>query len=172
MCRMRCTPSLTRPGARGQHSKLPTSELLEAYSQEYPREADELQRILASELPDGWEEALPVFPPSPKGDATRNSSGKSLNALANVLPNLIGGSADLAGSNKTTIENRPFIKAGDFDGPNIHFGVREHAMAGILNGMALHGGVIPYGGTFLVFSDYMRGAMRLAALRGCASSMC
>ncbi|MCX7854295.1 MAG: transketolase, partial [Caldilineales bacterium] len=89
-----------------------------------------------------------------------------INALASVLPNLIGGSADLAGSNKTTITGAPFMKPGDFGGPNIHFGVREHGMGGILNGMALHGGVLPFGGTFLVFSDYMRGAIRLAALSG------
>ena len=130
-------------------------------------------RILSGALPDGWENALPVFPPSPKGDATRNTGGKALNALAKVIPNLVGGSADLAGSNKTTIEGQPFIKAGDFGGPNIHFGVREHGMAGILNGMALHGGLIPFGGTFLVFSDYMRGGMRLSALEpACASSTC
>jgi transketolase len=109
---------------------------------------------------------LPVYPPSPKGDATRNTSGKAINALAAVLPNLIGGSADLAASNKTTISGAPFIKPDDFGGPNIHFGVREHGMGGILNGMALHGGVIPYGGTFMVFSDYMRGAIRLAAISG------
>jgi transketolase len=151
---------------RGAALEAEYNEQLDAYTRAYPDEAAELKRMLASELPEGWEEALPVFPPSAKGDATRNSSGKSLNALAKVLPNLIGGSADLAGSNKTTIEGQPFIKAGDFGGPNIHFGVREHGMAGILNGMALHGGVLPYGGTFLIFSDYMRGAMRLAALSG------
>ena len=152
--------------SRGAALEAAYNELLAEYTKAYPAEAAELKRILASELPDGWEEALPVFPPSPKGDATRNTGGKTLNALAKVLPNLIGGSADLAGSNKTTIEGQPFIKAGDFGGPNIHFGVREHGMAGILNGMALHGGVIPYGGTFLVFSDYMRGGMRLAAISG------
>jgi transketolase len=152
--------------SRGAALEAAYNELLEGYAKAYPAEAAELKRILASELPDGWEEALPVFPPSPKGDATRNTSGKTLNALAKVLPNLIGGSADLAGSNKTTIEGQPFLKAGDFGGPNIHFGVREHGMGGILNGMALHGGVLPYGGTFLVFSDYMRGAIRLAALSG------
>ncbi len=124
------------------------------------------QALARGELPDGWEEALPVYPPSPKGDATRNTSGKAINALAAVLPNLIGGSADLAASNKTTISGAPFIKPDDFGGPNIHFGVREHGMGGILNGMALHGGVIPYGGTFMVFSDYMRGAIRLAAISG------
>ncbi|MBK8047054.1 MAG: transketolase [Anaerolineales bacterium] len=134
------------------------------YAAAYPAEAAEYRRAMAGELPDGWESALPIFPPSPKGDATRNTGGKVLNALAAAIPNIIGGSADLAGSNKTTIEKQPWISADNFGGPNIHFGVREHGMGGILNGMALHGGVIPYGGTFLIFSDYMRGAMRLAAL--------
>jgi transketolase len=142
------------------------NEQLAAYTAAYPAEGAELKRVLASELPANWEAAVPVFEPSAKGDATRNTGGKTLNALAKVMPNLIGGSADLAASNKTTIEGQPFIKPGDFGGPNIHFGVREHGMAGILNGMALHGGVLPYGGTFLIFSDYMRGAMRLAALSG------
>lgn len=152
--------------SRGAALEAAYNQQLDAYCAQYPAEGAELKRILASELPDGWEAAVPVFPPSPKGDATRNTGGKSLNALAKVIPNLVGGSADLAGSNKTTIEGQPFIKAGDFGGPNIHFGVREHGMAAILNGMSLHGGVVPYGGTFLVFSDYMRGAMRLAALSG------
>jgi transketolase len=83
-----------------------------------------------------------------------------------VSPNLVGGSADLAGSNKTTISAYPFVEASNFATPNFRFGVREHAMAGILNGMALHGGLIPYGGTFLVFSDYLRGSLRLGALMG------
>lgn len=150
-------------GARLEESH---AQLMATYAATYPELAAELNRFLSGDLPDGWEEALPVFPPSPKGDATRNTSGKTINALAAVLPNLIGGSADLAASNKTTINGAPFLKPDDFGGPNIHFGVREHGMGGILNGMALHGGVIPYGGTFLVFSDYMRGAIRLAALTG------
>ncbi len=140
-------------------------ELFTAYAAAYPDEAAEYQRMMAGELPEGWEEAIPVFPAG-KGVATRNASGKVLNAIAPAIPNLVGGSADLAESNKTTIEGAPFVQAGDFGGPNIHFGVREHGMGGILNGMALHGGLIPYGGTFLVFSDYMRGSIRLAALTG------
>ncbi|HHY56398.1 MAG TPA: transketolase, partial [Chloroflexi bacterium] len=152
--------------ARGARLEDSHAQLMAAYAAAYPDQAAELNRFLSGELPDGWEEALPIYPPSPKGDATRNTSGKAINALAAVLPNLIGGSADLAASNKTTINGAPFIKPDDFGGPNIHFGVREHGMGGILNGMALHGGVIPYGGTFLVFSDYMRGAIRLAALTG------
>ncbi|MCB9158528.1 MAG: transketolase [Caldilineaceae bacterium] len=140
-------------------------ERLAAYAAAHPAAAAEFTRMMAGELPDGWEEAIPVFPAG-KGDATRNSSGKVLNALAAVLPNMVGGSADLAGSNKTTISGQPFIDPESFAGPNVHFGVREHGMAGMLNGMALHGGLIPYGATFLVFSDYMRGSMRLAALMG------
>jgi transketolase len=152
--------------ARGARLEDSHAQLMSAYAAAHPELAAELERFLSGELPDGWEEALPIFPASAKGDATRNSSGKVINALAAVLPNLIGGSADLAGSNKTTISSAPFIKPDDFGGPNIHFGVREHGMGGALNGMALHGGVIPYGGTFLIFSDYMRGAIRLAALSG------
>lgn len=149
---------------RGVELENQHAALLNGYTAAYPAEAAELRLVLSGALPDGWEKTLPIYPPSPKGDATRNWGGKVLNELVKVVPNLVGGSADLAGSNKTTIGNRPFIKPGDYFGPNVHFGVREHGMAGALNGMALHGGIVPYGGTFLVFSDYMRGAMRLAAL--------
>lgn len=149
---------------RGKAFEAEFSHQLEAYSEHYPAEAAELQRFLAGELPDGWESALPQFAGKP--DATRNASGMTINELAKIIPNLIGGSADLAGSNKTTISGQPFVQADHFAAPNFRFGVREHAMGGILNGMALHGGVIPYGGTFLVFSDYMRASMRLAALMG------
>lgn len=151
---------------RGSRAEDAHVQLMAAYAAAYPELAAELHRFVSGDLPDGWEEALPLFPPSAKGDATRNSSGQVLNALASVLANLVGGSADLAASNKTTINGAPFLKPGDFGGPNIHFGVREHGMGGILNGMALHGGLLPFGGTFLVFSDYMRGAIRLAALSG------
>ncbi len=150
---------------KGRAWEAGSEQMLEAYARDYPAEAAELRRVLAGELPDGWEQALPDFSGG-KPDATRNTSGKVINALASVLPNLIGGSADLAGSNKTTISGKPFVRAGDFGGPNINFGVREHGMGAVLNGMAVHGGVIPYGGTFLIFSDYMRPAMRLAALMG------
>ncbi len=138
---------------------------LAAYAAAYPAEAAEYEQMLSGNLPDGWEEAVPVFLPEGRL-ATRQASGKTINAIAPALPNLVGGSADLAASNNTTISGQPFIEAGNFAGPNVHFGVREHAMAGILNGMAVHGGLIPYGATFLVFSDYMRGSMRLAALMG------
>ncbi len=150
---------------RGKQWESEYSDLLEAYSQSYPNEAAELRRLMAGELPQDWQKALPVFE---AGDsiATRNAGGTVINALAEVIPNLVGGSADLAGSNKTTITSSGFMQAGDYSGNNIHFGVREHAMGGILNGMALHGGVIPHGATFLTFTDYMRPSMRLAALMG------
>ncbi|MBW7885929.1 MAG: transketolase [Caldilineaceae bacterium] len=152
--------------SRGNSEEDAHTQIMGAYAKEYPQEAAELKRMFSGELPEGWEEALPVFAPSAKGDATRNSSGKVINALAPVIGNLVGGSADLAGSNKTTINGVPFLAPDDFGGANVHFGVREHGMGAILNGMALHGGVIPYGATFLVFSDYMRGSVRLAALTG------
>lgn len=127
----------------------------------------ELQAVAAGELPAGWESAVPVFA-ADKDQATRSASGTVLNALGNVLPNLLGGSADLAPSNKSDLKC-----SGDYAccaadcGRNIHFGVREHVMGAIVNGMAVHGGVIPYGATFLVFADYMRPQLRLSALMGC-----
>jgi transketolase len=113
---------------------------------------------------DGWDKSIPSFPADAKGMATRVASGTVLNAIAPTVPNLIGGSADLAPSNKTMIKGEDVFQGGQYHGRNFHFGVREHGMGSILNGMALHGGLIPYGGTFLIFSDYMRPAIRLAAL--------
>ena len=130
-------------------------------------------RLAARQLPDGWAQALPSFPADAKGMATRKASGTILTALAPVLPELWGGSADLAESNLTTMEGEPsFIPVdhqtamwrGNPYGRTLHFGIREHGMGAILNGIALHGGTRPYGGTFLVFSDYMRGSVRLASL--------
>jgi transketolase len=138
--------------------------MLEAYAKIYPQEAEQFRRALSGELPEGWEETLPVFPTDAKGMATRAASGQVLNAIAPALPTLIGGSADLAPSNNTQLKGYPVFANHGFAGRNFHFGVREHGMASVLNGMALHGGVIPYGGTFLVFSDYARPAIRLAAL--------
>jgi len=130
-----------------------------------------LERLQARELPAGWTDALPTFEPSEKGMATRKASGEVLSALSDVLPELWGGSADLAGSNNTTMKGADsFLPAGsevkDANpyGRTLHFGIREHAMGSTMNGMVLHGGTRPYGGTFLVFSDYMRPAVRLAAL--------
>jgi transketolase len=140
------------------------TQLFNEYSKTYPELADELSRRLEGRLPDGWDAGLPEFPADEKGMATRISSGKVLNALAVKLPELTGGSADLAPSNKTWIDGEPSFQPETRQGRNMHFGVREHAMGSIVNGMAVHGGVIPYGGTFLVFSDYMRPAIRLSAL--------
>ncbi|RME43641.1 MAG: transketolase [Caldilineae bacterium] len=137
---------------------------LQAYSRAFPAEAEQFRRALSGELPPGWEDALPTFSPDAGPLATRAASGKVLNALAPLLPTLIGGSADLAPSNNTYLKDYPPFQAENFAGRNFHFGVREHGMTAILNGMALHGGVIPYGGTFLVFSDYSRPAIRLAAM--------
>ncbi len=136
----------------------------EAYKRIHPALGAELQRRLDGKFPKDWEKSLPAFSPDPKGMSTRVASGKTINALANILPELLGGSADLAPSNNTKIEGSPAFQKDSFAGRNFHFGVREHAMGSILNGMAVFGGVIPYGGTFLVFSDYMRPAIRLAAL--------
>lgn len=139
------------------------NEMFQAWSMEYPELRRLWDRIMQGRLPDYLFRNLPDFS-GDKPMATRAASGKVINALASELPELIGGSADLAGSNKTKIENSPPFLPGQYNGRNIHFGVREHGMGAILNGMSLHGGVRPYGGTFLIFSDYMRPAIRLAAL--------
>ena len=130
----------------------------------YPDMGQMFEKQLKGELPQGWDKDIPVFPTDPKGKATRVISGLVLNAIAKNVPALMGGSADLAPSNKTWIDNEENFQAGSYDQRNIHFGVREFGMTAVLNGMALHGGFIPYGGTFLIFSDYMRPAIRLAAL--------
>ena len=134
------------------------------YQSAYPEQGSELARRIDGKLPENWESALPKFPPDEKGMATRAASGKALNALAAFIPELMGGSADLEPSNKTWIANEPAFQAESPEGRNMHFGVREHAMGGIVNGMSVHGGLIPYGATFLVFSDYMRASVRLSAL--------
>ncbi len=135
----------------------------EAYRADHPALAADLERTAAGELPAGWEDSLPDLAHAP-ATATRNHSGKVLQAAAAAVPAMIGGSADLGGSNKTDIAGSGDHLAGNPGGRIVHFGVREHAMGAIMNGMALHGGVHPFGGTFLVFSDYMRPAIRLAAL--------
>ena len=134
------------------------------YLNDYPREGAGFEKQLKGELPSGWDRDIPVFPVDAKGKATRVASGTVLNSIAKNVPSLMGGSADLAPSNKTLIDNEKGFQAGSYDGRNIHFGVREFGMTAVLNGMALHGGFIPYGGTFLIFSDYMRPAIRLACL--------
>jgi len=154
---------------RGMRLEAEWQSRFKAYAEAYPDLARELQRRLEGSLPDGWDEALPFFPADPKGIATRAASGKVINHLAARLPELIGGSADLAPSNNTWINGSPAFQKETPEGRNFHFGVREHAMGAIVNGMAVHGGVIPYGATFLVFSDYMRPAIRLSAMSHYAS---
>jgi transketolase len=137
--------------------------LFDTYRHAHPQNARELDRRLAGELPSGWDHVLPSFPPG-SSQATRQASGATLNALAPVVPELIGGSADLAPSNDTLLAGEPSVARGSYGGRNLHFGIREHAMAAVANGLALHGGLRPYVATFLAFSDYLRPAMRLAAL--------
>ncbi|MCA9580783.1 MAG: transketolase, partial [Myxococcales bacterium] len=142
-----------------------------AYEGAYPELAAELRRAIAGELPEGWDRDLPVFEASEKGMATRKASGDVLAALAGKVPNLVGGSADLAGSNLSFQKGLPEFQDHDGAGAprNVHWGIREHGMASAVNGMALHGGVIPYGATFLIFADYMKPALRLSALMGVPS---
>ena len=149
---------------RGRELEYDWKMRFDAYKRIHPSLGVELQRRLNGELPKDWESALPVFPVDAKGMATRASSGKTINAIAAKLPELIGGSADLAPSNNTKIDGSPAFQKDSYAGRNFHFGVREHAMGAALNGLAVFGGVIPYGGTFLVFADYVRPAIRLAAI--------
>ncbi|MCW2601062.1 MAG: Tkt1, partial [Frankiales bacterium] len=161
--------------ARGRAAHAEWQQAFDAWAAANAEGKALLDRMLIRSLPAGWQDVLPVFEPDPKGMATRKASGEVLNALASVLPELWGGSADLAESNNTTMEGEPsFIPEehqtknfpGNRYGRTLHFGIREHGMGAILNGIALHDGTRPYGGTFLVFSDYMRPAVRLAALMG------
>ncbi|MDR3565677.1 MAG: transketolase [Negativicutes bacterium] len=136
----------------------------EGYEQTYPELTAEWRQWMSKKVPAVTGGESHVFPVDEKGMATRVAAGLALNQLAKALPNLLGGSADLAPSTKTLLEGADDFTAGNYAGRNIHFGVREHAMGGILNGLALYGGLIPFGATFLIFSDYMRPAIRLAAL--------
>lgn len=139
------------------------NENFEAYAQVYPELVEQWELMMSGKVPENWDELLPEFPAG-KSVATRAASGQVLNAIAEAIPALIGGSADLAPSNNTYLEAFSDIQANDFAGRNIRYGVREHAMGAVMNGLTLHGGIIPYGGTFLVFADYLRPAIRLAAL--------
>jgi transketolase len=134
------------------------------YRAKYPDLADQVYRMMHRQLPEGWDKDLPTFAADAKGMATRDASGKVLNAIGKNVPWLMGGSADLAGSNNTHIEGEADFEAGSYAGRNLHFGVREHSMGSLMNGMSLHGGVRVYGATFLIFSDYMKPPVRLAAL--------
>jgi transketolase len=157
------------------------NERFAAYAKAHPELAQEWKRVMAGELPEGWDAGIPSFAPEDKPVATRAAGGKVLNALAARVPEIMGGSADLNPSTSTALK-----EAGDFENPastatdrqgavggpwgyegrNLHFGVREHAMGGITSGLALHGGIRPFASTFLVFADYMRGSVRLAAIMG------
>ena len=141
------------------------NQLFARYKEQYPEEARLLDRMHEAELPEGWDSVLPTYKPEDKGIATRVHSGNCLNALAEVLPELIGGSADLAPSNNTLLKSSGDFQKGQYENRYIRFGVREHGMGSICNGLALDGsGLIPYCATFLVFTDYMRAAIRLSAL--------
>jgi transketolase len=139
-------------------------KVYEAYKAANPALEKELQRRLRGELPEGWEEALPTFTAKDGSVASRAASGVVINAIARKIPELIGGSADLASSTNTIIKGEPSFSAENYAGRNFHFGIREHGMGSIMNGMSLTGGIIPYGATFLIFSDYMRPPVRLACI--------
>ena len=150
---------------RGRQQQEEWQARLKAYRQAYPEEARQLEEALSGELPKGWDRGLAdLFKPGDKPIATREASGQVMNAIADQVHTFIGGSADLAPSTKTLLKDHGHYGFEDYCGHNMHFGVREHAMGSIANGMALHGGTLPYTATFLIFSDYMRPPMRLAAL--------
>ena len=166
---------------RGQEAEETWDTMLSAYAREYPELARELRCAMEGSLPEGWDADIPAFPADPKGMASRAASGKIMNAIASRLPSLVGGSADLDPSTNTALKGMgdfesPDVQPADrqgtvggdwgYAGSNFHFGVREHAMAAAINGMAAHGGLIPFGATFFTFSDYLRPSLRLAALMG------
>ncbi len=148
----------------GKEAEMQWQKKFTVYAEAYPDLAAEWKRLMSGELPKDWDAEIPAFSPEEKPVATRSASGKVLNAIAAKVPELMGGSADLAPSNKTWLNGTPVFQKNAYEGRNFHFGVREHAMGAIMNGMILHKGIRPYGGTFLVFADYMRSTLRLAAL--------
>ncbi len=148
----------------GEKGEKEWTELFNRYMKEYPELAAEFSRRMSGELPEDIEQYLKPFAADEKGMATRSASGKVINQLAGHLPELMGGSADLTPSNNTWIDGETAFQKDNHAGRYLHFGVREHGMGSVINGMAYHGGIIPYGGTFLVFSDYMRPAIRLSAI--------
>jgi len=150
--------------SRGEQWESEWNQHLADYKTEYPEQYKSFKSYTTRSLPDNWDDFLPVFEADDKGMASRKASGKVLNCIAEKIPNFIGGSADLTGSNNTNLDREGVFSATNRTGRNLHYGVREHAMAAAMNGMALHGGVIPFGGTFLVFSDYNKPAIRIAAL--------
>jgi transketolase len=150
--------------ARGSATQVEWESRFKAFAQEYPDLASEFQRVIDRRLPADWDSCLPAFVSADGPMATRVASGKVIEILGPCLPEMMGGSADLSPSTHTNIDGTGNFEPEDWAGRNMHFGIRENAMGAILNGMALHSGLIPYGGTFLVFSDYMRPPMRLAAM--------
>ena len=151
---------------RGSQAETEWQKKFDEYRQKQPGQAREFERVMAGDLPENWQDSVPTFPADAKGLATRAASGKVLNALAKELPELIGGSADLAGSNSVKLDNQSSFQKENYGGRNIHFGVREHGMGAINNGLTQHGGLRSFVATFFVFSDYLRPALRLAALSG------
>ena len=151
-------------GNEGHRKEEDWNKLFADYKQKYPAEAGEYESLSAGQLPEGWKDNLPVFKPDPKGLATRKASGKTLNAIAAKLPLLIGGSADLSPSTDTELNEYESFTDENHGGRNFHFGIREHGMGAVLNGIALTKGFIPFGATFLIFYDYMRPPVRLAAI--------
>ena len=152
------------PLEQGAEKEQAWQEIFDSYKKAYPKEADAFVDAISGFLTLGWDKDIPQFTPGDDPVATRAASGKVLNAIAANLPVLMGGSADLAPSNKTYLEGLDEFQKETYGGRNIRFGVREHAMAAIMSGMYLHSGVRPYGGTFLVFADYLRPAVRVASL--------
>ena len=155
--------------ARGERAESEWNDRIASYAHAFPDLAQDLERSIRGDLPPGWDATIPSFPPDDKGLATRVASGRVMNAIAPLMPTLIGGSADLNPSTHTALTGlgdfgAPTGGGSSFAGRNLHFGVREHAMGAIANGLAAHGGTLPYGATFLIFSDYMRPPIRLAAL--------
>jgi len=151
---------------KGKDSEARWSRVFDEYCKSFPDLSNKWTACMKGELVEGWDADLAGIRDSKEGIATRAASGKAINAIAGKVPGLIGGSADLAPSNNTLIKGAGDIRKGAYEGKNIRFGVREHAMGGIMSGLALHGGLIPFGGTFLVFADYMRPSIRLASLMG------
>jgi transketolase len=149
---------------RGASLEAEWQKKYDAYKSAHAADAAELERRLHGRMLDGWEDLIPTFTAENGNIASRAASGIVINAIASRIPELIGGSADLATSTNTIVKAAPSISAEDYSGRNYHFGIREHGMGAVMNGMSVHGGVIPYGATFLIFSDYMRPALRLACI--------
>jgi len=156
----------TEAGNKGKAKRDEWNKLFAEYKKKYPEPASEFENFYNNKFPDGWTDALPVFDPKDGAVATRSASGKTINAIAKYFPTMIGGSADLEPSNDTFIKGEKSFQPESYDGRNLHFGVREHSMGAELNGIALTKPMIAYGATFLIFSEYMRAPIRLAAIMG------